>query len=74
MFNEPHVDKWDMHKKTNLKEFMQRFTLVDALPSSLIDSNVNLKRNQQKSMELGHAPWLATLWGVEGRARASIWD
>jgi len=27
----------------------------DVLPSSLIDSNVNLRRKQQKSKELGHA-------------------
>jgi len=34
----------------------------DALPSSLIDSNVSLKWKQQKGKELGHAPWLAPLW------------
>jgi len=28
----------------------------DTLPSSLIDSSVNLKWKQQKSKELGHAP------------------
>jgi len=25
---------------------------------------------QQKDKELGYTPWLATLWGVEGRAGA----
>jgi hypothetical protein len=35
----------------------------DVLPSSLIDSNVNLKRNQRKSKKLGHAPWFTALWG-----------
>jgi hypothetical protein len=37
--------------------------LCDALPSSLIDSNENLKWKQRKSKKLGHAPWLVTLWG-----------
>jgi hypothetical protein len=36
---------------------------IDALPSSLINSNVSLRRKQRKSTELGHAPWLITLWG-----------
>ncbi len=35
----------------------------EVLPSSLMDSNMSLKLKQQKSKELGHAPWLATLWG-----------
>jgi hypothetical protein len=29
---------------------------LDVLPSSLIDSNVNLKWNQRKSKELRHVP------------------
>jgi hypothetical protein len=28
MFNELHVDKWDMCKKADLKEFMESFILV----------------------------------------------
>jgi hypothetical protein len=35
----------------------------DALPTSFIDSNVNLRQKQWKSKESGHALWLATLWG-----------
>ncbi len=35
----------------------------DALPSSLIDSNVNPMWKQQKDKELGHTPWLVALWG-----------
>ncbi len=35
----------------------------DALPSSLIDSNVSLKWKQRKSKKLGHVIWLAILWG-----------
>jgi hypothetical protein len=35
----------------------------DALPSSWINSNMSLKWKQRKSKELGHVPWLATLWG-----------
>jgi hypothetical protein len=35
----------------------------DALPSSLINSNMNLKWKQRKRKELGHAHWFATLWG-----------
>jgi hypothetical protein len=39
------------------------YMLVDAIPSSLIHSNVNLRWKQWKSKELGHVPWLATLGG-----------
>ncbi len=46
----------------------------DAFLSSWIDSNVSLKSKQQKSQKLGHAPWLTTLLGLEGRARAPGWD
>jgi hypothetical protein len=35
----------------------------NTLPSSLIDSNVNIKWKQRKSKELGHVPWFVTLWG-----------
>jgi hypothetical protein len=35
----------------------------DALPSSLMDSNVSLNWKQQKSKELGHVPWFVALWG-----------
>jgi len=35
----------------------------DALSSSLIDSNVSLRRKHRKSKELRHAAWFATLWG-----------
>jgi hypothetical protein len=47
------------------ESFLQIFlkTHNDALPSSLIDSNVSLRWKQWKSKELGHAPWLATFWG-----------
>jgi hypothetical protein len=33
------------------------FFACNTLPSSLIDSNVNLKWTQWKSKELGHTPW-----------------
>jgi hypothetical protein len=33
MFNESHVNKWDMHKKTDLKEFMESFTFVSCWKS-----------------------------------------
>jgi hypothetical protein len=36
---------------------------TNAILSSLIDSNVNLKWKQRKNKELGHALWLATLLG-----------
>ncbi len=39
------------------------YKVFDALSSSLIDSNVNMKWKQWKSKELGHAPWLVALWG-----------
>jgi hypothetical protein len=42
--------------KDNAKEY-------DALPSSLIDSNVILRWKQRKVQELGHVPWLVTLLG-----------
>jgi hypothetical protein len=35
----------------------------DALPSSLINSNMNLRWKQQENKKLGHVPWLAALWG-----------
>jgi hypothetical protein len=38
-------------------------SIIDVLPSSLIDSNVSLEWKQRKSKESGHTPWLATLWG-----------
>jgi len=37
--------------------------VFDVLPSSLIDSNVNLRWKQQKNKESGHPPWLAALQG-----------
>ncbi len=47
-----------------LKGFViQGKEVIDALPTSFIDSNVSLRWKQQKSKELRHAPWLATLWG-----------
>jgi hypothetical protein len=55
---------------------LARFDCIgNALPSSLIDSNVSLRWKQQKSKELGHDPWLVTLlgWGVEGCAGALGW-
>ncbi len=36
----------------------------------MIDSTVSIKVKQQKDKELGYTPWLATLWGVEGRVGA----
>ncbi len=41
---------------------------INTFLGSLIDSNVRLKWRQRKIKELKHAPWLATLWGVEGHA------
>ncbi len=38
-------------------------SMGDALPSSSMDSNVSLRRKQQKSQELGHAPWFVTFQG-----------
>jgi hypothetical protein len=35
----------------------------DALLSSLIDSNVNMKWNIERVRNQGHTPWFATLWG-----------
>jgi hypothetical protein len=35
----------------------------DALPSSLIDSNVNMKWNNERIRSQGHAPYLVTHWG-----------
>ncbi len=46
----------------------------DALPSSLMDSNVSLNWKQRKSKESGHAPWLVALWRVEGHAGVPGWD
>jgi hypothetical protein len=43
-------------------------SFIDAVPSSLIASNVNLRWKQWKDKELGHAPWLVTLW-----ARKACW-
>jgi hypothetical protein len=37
--------------------------VIDALPSSLIDSNVNLRSKQRKDKELGHVPGFATFQG-----------
>ncbi len=34
----------------------------DALPSSLIDSNVSPRQTQQNNEELKYVPWLAILW------------
>jgi hypothetical protein len=39
-------------------------------PNSLRDSNVSPNWKQRKSKELGHAPWLATLW----RGRGVYWS
>jgi hypothetical protein len=38
----------------------------DVLPSSLINSNVNLRWKHRKSKDLKHAPWLTTLWRYMG--------
>jgi hypothetical protein len=42
---------------------MNHYIISDALPCSLVDSIESLKWKQWKSKELGHAPWLTTLWG-----------
>jgi hypothetical protein len=44
--------------------------LVDVLPNSLMDSNVNLNWKQQKSEESQHAPWFVTFW----RGRGACWS
>jgi hypothetical protein len=49
-------------------------TITDALLSSLIDSNVNLKLKQRKNKELGAHSLARNTSGVEGRARASEWE
>jgi hypothetical protein len=42
-------------------------TYIDALPSSLVDSNVNLRRKQQKNKELRTRSLVRNTWGgVEG--------
>jgi hypothetical protein len=47
-----------------LKQLVSHRMINDAPPNSLMDSNVSPKREkQQKDYELGHDPWLATLWG-----------
>jgi hypothetical protein len=67
-----------MEKKMFLFYYQEKKNLVatkfDALPSSWIDANVNLKWKQRKNQELGHAPWFIALSGVEGCARAPGWD
>jgi hypothetical protein len=40
--------------------------LVNAPPTSLIDSTTSLKVKTTKDKELGHAPWLVALWGWKG--------
>ncbi len=40
--------------------------LDDAPPSSLIDSNVNMRQNIGRVRSWGHAPWLVALWGQRG--------
>jgi hypothetical protein len=47
--------------------------LNDALPSSLIDSNVSLRWKQRKSKELGYIPLAHNTLGVEGCAGALGW-
>jgi hypothetical protein len=38
----------------------------DVLPISFIDSNMSLRRKQQKSKESRHAPWLEHFGGLRG--------
>jgi hypothetical protein len=54
-----------------IDDFKDRGKVVDALPSSLIHSNVSLRQKQWKSKKLGHTPWLATLWGGRGACWSS---
>jgi hypothetical protein len=49
-------------------------TITDALPSSLIDSNVNMKLKQRKNKKLGARSLARNTSRVEGRARASKWE
>jgi len=37
-----------------------------APPNSFMDSTMSPKGEQRKDKELGHAPWLITLWGWRG--------
>jgi hypothetical protein len=46
-------------------------TFVDALPSSLMDSNVRINWKQWKSKKLRHAPCLALFGG--GRGMLELW-
>jgi hypothetical protein len=43
-------------------------------PKLLSKFKCEYEMRQQKSKDSGHVPWLATLWRVEGHARAPGWD
>jgi len=50
-------------------------TYIDALPSSLVDSNVNLRRKQQKNKELRTRSLVRNTWGgVEGHVGTLGWN
>ncbi len=49
-------------------------TCCDVLPSSLIDSNVNLRRKQWNSKGLGARSLARNTLGVEGRVGVSGWE
>jgi hypothetical protein len=49
---------------------MIKNTLIDALPSSLMDSKGNKVENNGKVRSSGHTPWLSTFW----RGRGACWS
>jgi hypothetical protein len=48
--------------------------IVDAFPSSLIDSNVNLKMKTKKGQRVRARSMVHSTLGVEGHAGAPGWD
>jgi len=50
--------QWCVLKRqgTNEIDYWMTMMVCDALPSSLVDSNVSLNWKQRKSQELGHTP------------------
>jgi hypothetical protein len=51
-----------------------KVTIFDVFPSSLIDSNVNLKWKQRKNKELRARSLVRSILGVKGHVGVSGWD
>jgi hypothetical protein len=62
-FKRGDASEFDNYRGIMVGPILAKLFAIDALPSSLIDSNMSLKLKHRKNKESRHAPWFATIRG-----------